>query len=212
MNFARKERYALATLLGEKGPDAPTLCEGWTTKDLAAHLVTREHRPDAAVGIVIRPLAAYTARVQHRIGAEHSYAQLIDMIRNGPPRLSIFALPGVDENANAVEYFVHHEDVRRAEPGWEARELDPDIDDMLWRRLGVSRLLLRRAPCGVVLQREDRPGTQPIIAKRGAPTVTVTGTASELTLWTFGRTSAARVRLDGDADAARQLSQARWGL
>jgi len=212
VNFARNERHALAALLGEKGPDAPTLCAGWTTKDLAAHLVTREHRPDAAVGIVIRPLAAYTASVQRRIGAQHSYAELVEMIRRGPPRLSIFALPGVDAAANAVEYFVHHEDVRRGSPGWQARELGTAVDDMLWRRLGVSRFLLRSAPCGVALQREGRPGTQPIVAKRGTPTVTVTGAPAELTLWAFGRTSAALVNMDGDADAVARLGRATWGL
>jgi hypothetical protein len=38
-----RERLELCDLLLELGPDAPTLCEGWTTADLAAHLVLREH-------------------------------------------------------------------------------------------------------------------------------------------------------------------------
>src|SRR5882762_622635 len=37
------ERRELCDLFLELGPDAPTLCEGWTTLDLAAHLVLREH-------------------------------------------------------------------------------------------------------------------------------------------------------------------------
>ena len=49
MSFARDERIALCDLLDETGPEAPTLCEGWRTLDLAAHLVLREHRPDAAL-------------------------------------------------------------------------------------------------------------------------------------------------------------------
>ena len=199
-------------LLSAKGPDAPTLCEGWATRDLAAHLVLRERRPDAALGILGGPLAGYTARVQHRIAQQHDYPGLIDMIRQGPPLLSIFAIPGVDERANAVEYYVHHEDVRRGAPGWEPRQLDPAMADMLWRRLGMARLLLRSAPCGVLLRREDSPDTQPITAKRGPDMVTVTGTPGELTLWAFGRTSAARVQFEGDADAVTRLGKSHWRL
>ncbi len=212
MNFSRKERGALCVLLGEKGPAAPTLCKGWATRDLAAHLVLREHRPDAAVGILGGPLAGYTAHVQQQIAEQHDYPRLIDMIRHGPPRLSFFGIPGVDERANAVEYFVHHEDVRRGTPGWEPRQLGQAMEDVLWRRLGMAKILLRRAPCGVVLRRAGSPGTQAITAKRGTPTVTVTGTPGELTLWSLGRTSAAQVEVDGDADAVKRLGQARWRL
>ncbi len=194
-------------LLSEEGPDAPTLCEGWATRDLAAHLVLREHRPDAAVGVLGGPLAGYTTRVQARIAQQHDYPRLINMIRQGPPLLSVFAIPGMDERANVVEYYVHHEDVRRASPGWEPRRFDPAMEDTLWGRLGMARLLLRKAPCGVVLRREDSPDAQPITAKRGTPAVTVTGTPGELTLWALGRTSAARVRMDGDADAVTRLRQ-----
>jgi uncharacterized protein (TIGR03085 family) len=215
VSFSRSERLALCALLGEKGPDAPTLCEGWTTRDLAAHLVLREHRPDAAAGIVVGPLAAYTARVQHRIAQQHDYADLVAAIRRGPPRLSVFALPGVDERANAVEYFVHHEDVRRGSPGWEPRPLDPGTEDLLWRRLGMARFVLRGAPCGVTLEREGAagsPASAAITAKRGAPAVTVTGTPGELTVWVAGRQRAAQVRIDGDEGCVTRLSQARWGL
>jgi uncharacterized protein (TIGR03085 family) len=211
VNLARNERNALATLLAEKGPDAATLCAGWTTRDLAAHLVTRERRPDAAIGIIVRPLEQYTTNVRNRTAAQHSYAELIELIRRGPPRLSLFGIPGVDERANAVEFFVHHEDVRRGAPGWAPRELDPGVEDMLWRRLGLARLMLRRVPCGVVLRREGREDTQRITAKGGTPAVTVTGTPGELTLWVFGRKSAARVRLEGDDNAVARLSQATWG-
>ena len=69
MSYSREERRALCALLDETGPDAPTLCEGWTTGDLAAHLVLRERRPDAAAGVAGGPLAGYTARVQQRIRA-----------------------------------------------------------------------------------------------------------------------------------------------
>src|SRR5437764_886442 len=117
MTYSRDERRALCALLDEIGPDAPTLCEGWTTLDLAAHLVLREHRPDAGLGLLGGPLARYTAHVQSKIAGRVPYARLVQIIRDGPTRFSMFAIPGMDERANLVEYFVHYEDVRRAAPG-----------------------------------------------------------------------------------------------
>ena len=155
MSYSREERLALCALLEKTGPDAPTLCEGWTTGDLAAHLVLREHRPDAAAGVAGGPLAGYTARVQQRIRQRVPFPGLVRMIRSGPPRLSVMALPGMDERVNAVEFFVHHEDVRRAADGWEPRALGSGESDMLWGRLGMARFMLRKAPVGVELARDD---------------------------------------------------------
>ena len=93
MSYSREERLALCALLEKTGPDAPTLCEGWNTGDLAAHLVLREHRPDAAGGVLGGPLAGYTARVQNRIRARTSFPDLVRAIRSGPPRLSVMAHP-----------------------------------------------------------------------------------------------------------------------
>ena len=135
MTYSRDERSALCALLDDTGPDAPTLCEGWTTLDLAAHLVLREHRPDAGMGMLGGPLAGYTAHVQSRIAGRVPYARLVQTIRQGPPRFSLFALPGVDERANLAEYFVHHEDVRRAAPDWQPRKLPPELTEQLWQRL-----------------------------------------------------------------------------
>ncbi len=207
MTHARDERTALCDLLTEIGPDEPTLCAGWQTGDLAAHLVLREHRPDAGAGVMGGPLAGYTRHVQNRLRARTPFPRLVDLIRTGPPRLSMFALPGMDERANMVEYFVHHEDVRRAQPAWRPRETSPEVADELWRRLRLARILLRRAPVGVELVRADgRAGRDTtarvrLTARARTPVVTVAGTPAELTLWTMGRTAAAEVRMDG-SDAA----------
>jgi len=155
VSYSREERLALCALLDKTGPDAPTLCAGWTTGDLAAHLVLREHRPDAAAGVMGGPLAGYTAHVQQRIRARTPFPDLVRTIRSGPPRLSVMALPGVDELANGVEFFVHHEDVRRAAPDWEPRTLSDGESDMLWQRLRMARFMLRKAPVGVELARDD---------------------------------------------------------
>ena len=176
---------------GADWPAAPTLCDGWTTLDLAAHLVLRERRPDAGAGIMIGPLAGYTRRVQQGLTKRESFEGLIGAIRNGPPRVSLFGLPGVDERANLVEFFVHHEDIRRGTPGWAERKVTPALSEALWRRLGMARFVLRKAPVGVELVRDDittdpGQGRVRITAKARTPVVTVTGAPGELTLWTVG--------------------------
>jgi uncharacterized protein (TIGR03085 family) len=215
VTFARDERLALADLLTKLGPDQPTLCAGWKTIDLAAHLVMRERRPDAGLGVLGGPLAGHTRRVQGRYSSRNSFTRLVELIRTGPPRLSVFALPGADERGNGIELFVHHEDIRRAQPAWEPRELQPGVSDLLWQRLRLARLMLRRAPVGVEFAREIDPwhkGDAPlrITAKARAPVVTVTGTPAELTMWAFGRTSAARVRLEGSDPDVAALASPRW--
>ncbi len=212
MTYAQEERAALAALLEETGPDAPTLCAGWQTRDLVAHLVLRERRPDAAAGVMGGPLAGYTARVQRQFLDRYSYPELVELFRSGPPRLSVFAVPGADEAANTVENFVHHEDVRRAADDWAERPLAAGLSEVLWRRLKGARLFLRSAPAGVVLARETPPsGDQPgrldlIVAKNASPSVTVTGSPAELTLWAMGRGRAAHVTMDGPDEAVAKLT------
>ncbi len=213
MSYSRDERLALCTLLDKTGPDAPTLCAGWNTGDLAAHLVLREHRPDAAAGVLGGPLAGYTARVQNRIKQRMPFPDLVRAIRSGPPRLSPMALPGLDERVNAVEYFVHHEDVRRAGSDWEAREISGGESSLLWQRLRAARFMLRRAPVGVELARDDPEAhgeTYRVTVKNATPAVTVIGSPAELTMWVMGRTGAARVRFDGTEAAVRKLTGTNW--
>jgi uncharacterized protein (TIGR03085 family) len=205
---AKRERLLLADLLETSGPQAPTLCEGWTTRDLAAHVVVRERRADAAGGIVIKPLAARMERVQSEFAAR-PYEELIQLIRTGPPRMSLFALKPIDEAANTVEFFIHAEDVRRAQPDWAPRELDPVFADALWRRLETSaRVMGRRSPVGMVLR---RPNGQTVVAHKGTPVVTVTGDAGELLLFASGRQDAARVELEGEENAVAKLRAAKLG-
>jgi uncharacterized protein (TIGR03085 family) len=215
VTFARDERAALAAQLQESGPDAPTLCEGWQTGDLAAHLVLRERRPDAAAGIIGGPLAGYTKRVQEGLAARTPYRRLIELIRTGPPTASIFRVPGMDDRVNTVEFFVHHEDVRRAANGWQPRDLGAGLTDSLWQRLRGTKLLFRRVPVGVELVRDDLPANSGspqvrITARAKTPVVTITGHPAELTLWAMGRTTAARVRIDGGEREVRVLTERMW--
>ncbi|MFD8385929.1 TIGR03085 family metal-binding protein [Streptomyces sp. NPDC059679] len=206
---ARRERLLLADLLETAGSDAPTLCEGWTTHDLAAHLVVRERRADAAAGLLIKPLAGRLDRVQAEFAAK-PHEELIRLFREGPPRMSPFAVKQVDEAANTVEFYVHAEDVRRAQPDWQPREIDPVFADALWSRIErIAKTVGRKSPVGLVLR---RPDGRTAVAHRGTPVVTVTAEPGELAVFLFGRQDAARVELEGDKEAVAKLQAAKLGI
>ncbi|MDA8283684.1 MAG: TIGR03085 family metal-binding protein [Actinomycetota bacterium] len=203
--YARAERAALAQLLLEVGADAPTLCKGWRTRDLAAHLLARETRPDAAVGILFPPLAARAERVRRGLAASE-WTQLVHRVRSGPPPW----LRPLDEPVNALEYFVHHEDVRRAGEGWQPRMLEAAQEAGLWRRLRpMAMLTLRRA--GVAVELES-PGHGMIRAGRGPDTVRLVGQPSELVLVASGRGGHARVQQEGSEQATARLAAAKIGF
>lgn len=205
--LARSERLALADLLDSLGPDAATLCGDWTTRDLAAHLIVRERRVDASPGILLGPLAGHLASVQ-RSYADRPYGELVHLVRTGPGRLSLFALPGVDKMLNTTEYAVHHEDVRRAQPGWQPRDLPHKVQDALWRAVTVrAPISLRGLRCGVEVRRGDRPDTAPIRQGSGDGTVVLAGHPMELLLYLFGRRDNARVEVSGDPEAAAALAR-----
>ncbi len=198
---AQLERTALCDTALQVGEDQPTLCDGWDVKDLVVHLLVREGSP-AAAGIVLPPLAGVTAAVSRRLG-RRDFAVLVEKLRSGPPRLSPYAVPQLDSVLNTLEFFVHHEDIRRARPGWSARDLGEPLEKVLWKMLGTAgKGLLRRSPVGVAAE-NSVTGSRSVL-KAGTPTVTVRGLPSEVTLFVFGRREQAQVDLLGDdADVAR---------
>lgn len=209
--LARAERAALCEALEQAGPDHPTLCEGWTARELAAHVVVRESRPDAALGVLGGPLSAWTERVQNG-AAEEPFDKLVKLIRNGPPIWSAFRVPMIDGQANTLEYFVHCEDVRRSQPGWTAREHPADLQDFIWDRLRTTgRLLFSKCATGVVLRRADIEGEEPRArVKGGEPAVTLVGRPTELALIAHGR-SAADVEFLGEAESVAKFRSSQLG-
>ncbi len=208
---ALSERLLLCDELDRLGPDAPTLCEGWATRDLAAHLVIREGRPDLQAGSYVPWLADRLERERGALAAG-DYGALVARIRAGAPRWNPMSQPRVDEMANLVEYFVHHEDVRRAQQEWTARPLSDQLQRHLWAALRRSaRLMFRRAPTGVVL-------VAPGIGRRSAKlpddhgTVVLRGEPSELVLYAYGRGEQARVEVEGRADDVVALGGSRLGI
>ncbi|MBM0276495.1 TIGR03085 family metal-binding protein [Micromonospora tarensis] len=206
--YARAEREALADLLLALGPAAPTINEGWATRDLAAHLVLRERRPDAAGGIVLPPLRGYAERVRRQL-AVRPYPELVAQVRR-PPLWSPISNPLTDEVANLMEFFIHHEDVRRASSGWRPRDLPTDLQRALWKRAApMARLALRRFPADLYVQ---APGHGEISVGRGGEPLRVVGAPGELVLFLSGRQRVARVQLNGAVQAANRLRGANLGF
>jgi uncharacterized protein (TIGR03085 family) len=200
---AAAQRAAFADICAELGPDAPTLCTGWATKELVAHCYVREHRPDALPGVLpLGPLSTYTERVMASSLRVHGYGALVDAVRTPPP----WVRP-VDDAANTIEYFVHTEDVRRAN-GRDPRPTDGALERWVWPRLRrQAKLMFRRVPAYVRLVPDDGDGEAYV--GKGGPTVAVHGRPTELLLLAYNRKDAARVRVVGDRDA---LWSARIGL
>ncbi len=198
---ARRERSALCDTFETVGPDAPTLCSPWRTRDLAAHLVIREGRPDAALGMFVPPLAGRARRVQDGYAAE-PWPELVERVRTGPPSWSPTRLEPVDTVVNLAEMFLHHEDVLRAAPGWDPRLLPGDLEQGLWSVLTrTGRLLFRRSPVGVVLVTPTYGRRLVRTPPSGAGSVVLRGTPGELLLHASGRQRVARVTVEGPVDA-----------
>jgi len=190
-----RERRELCDLLAELGPDAPTLCEGWTTLDLAAYLVLREH---------------FTKWTDERMSIEKAKGLpvLIDRLRGGAP-LVPWRLPGIRTLMNGVEYFIHHEDVRRAN-GLERRTDRPDLEAVAWRMTGfIGRRMARQIrPHGLELR---RPKGKP---RRFGPAggAVLSGEPTELLLYLGGRRDAAQAGLEGNPDAVTALGDPHTGM
>jgi uncharacterized protein (TIGR03085 family) len=207
MTAAQRERAALVETMRAVGPDAPTLCGDWTTRDLAAHLVVREGRLDTTPGIVLPFLADYTEKVRRQAAESTDWHDLLDKIASGPPVFSPFKI--LDPVVNMGEMFIHHEDVRRAQTGWEPRILDEATAKALSRGLGVmAQLTLAKAPARVSLR---TPQGKTVATVGRGQELTVTGAPEELLLFISGRDEA-RLTFDGDTAQVEAVRAARRGL
>ena len=187
----------MADLMDRVGPDAPTLCEGWDTAHLAAHLVIRERRLDALVGLTVEvlggggPIVAWPHRLEDRLRTSSSYAEVVDRLRAGPAAWSPMAWPILADGLDTTEFAIHHEDVRRAQPGWAPRQLPRGAQDALWRASGFfSRKAAAGQRDGLVLRRTDVSGQERRFGDAGT---TVEGPPMELLLWAAGRRDVAGV-------------------
>lgn len=213
MPSASPLRALVADTATALGPDAPTLCRPWSVRDLLAHLVVRESRPDVlpGIGLPVGPLQRHTQRVQDTT-ARQDFAALVEQVRTGPAPWWPTQVPALDRMVNTAELAIHHEDMVRAQEGWEPTPLPQEVQDGLWRTLkGAGRLLYRTAPTGVVAVAEGHGR----VALRRPPTtsgtVVLRGTPLELVLHAFGRTDVARVRAEGTDEDLAALARHRRG-
>jgi uncharacterized protein (TIGR03085 family) len=209
-DYARIERQQLTDLLLVVGPDQPTVCTGWTTRDLAAHLVVRERRPDAMAGAVISRLAAHSEKVR-TAKATQAYEDIVAEIRN-PPWWSLVSNRLTDELANTLEFFIHHEDVRRARPEWAPRVLPQGEQEAIWKatkmtaRFGLGKLhvpVLVRSP-GFDDLEIGTSETQP-------PRAMLQGEPGEIALFVSGRQRVAKVEIQGQEDTTDVIRRAKLG-
>lgn len=207
-SLARRERVAMCDTALAVGEDAPTLCGDWTAKQLVEHCLVREHSPLGATGIAVPALEVLTEKAMERVG-RRDFAVLVERLRR--PGLTPYALPPVDVAFNTLEYFVHHEDLRRAQPGWEPRELSEGDRSRLWRaiRLG-GRGLVRPAGVPVRIERSDTDAQATL--RRGDDPVVVRGLPSELVMFLFGRAEFRDVEFSGPPDRIAALRRAELGF
>lgn len=208
-SLARAERAALCDTALTVGPGAPTLDEGWTVKDLLVHLILRESSV-AAIGVVVKPLAPVAAKASQRIGSV-PFPDLVERLRNGPPVYSPFRIGALDTLANTMEFFIHHEDIRRAQPVWEPRAMSAAEQAALWGSLKVlGKGLVRRAPVGVVAK-DAGTGSRATLRK-GESSVVVSGLPGEVALFLFGRRDQAKVDLEGAPADVASMRTASLGI
>lgn len=206
------QRQALCDALDAAEPDAPTLCEGWTAHDVAAHVWVRENEWLQVAPALMRGRSDRIDELRHRVMRERSYADLVGVLRHGPQGLSPFRLPGAEAAANTIEFFVHCEDVRRGRGVNTPRERDAALENLLWRRLPLlARFGLRRCPVAVWLERDIGDG-EPVRIGGGPDIVTLSGPPSEILLYLWGRRQAANVDVVGEPTSVSVLERSMLGI
>lgn len=213
MQFVEPSREFLAETLLAAGPGAATLCAGWRTQELAAHLYLREHNPKVGVGLLLKPWKKASEKATVQLAAKSStpeaFAELVEKFRAGPPKISPMSLRAVDRSANLVEFFIHTEDIRRATDRWAPRALDTDYSQALWQDLlKRAAILYRGVDLGVVLVNPAGPRH---VAKRAPVSVAIIGEPGELLMHANGRVGQALVTFEGQPDAVALLQTAPVG-
>jgi uncharacterized protein (TIGR03085 family) len=208
--FDAVERAQLCDLLGELGPDAPTLLTPWTARDIAAHLILRERDPLAGPGLVLPGPWHRFAERRSRSLALRDFSWLTATLRSGPPP-GFFRIGWVRQLPSLNEFFVHHEDLRRANGG-DPRTNEQAMDEALWRNVRRGAWLLARLLRGAGLELVWAGTAQSVRARRGEPAARIAGLPGELLLYLFGRQGAAQVEVSGPAAAVEAVRRARFGM
>lgn len=116
MSMARDERADLAEFLATLTPqqwDEPSLCSGWTVKDVVAHMVSYEEL--STPGLLKRFAKGWIVRA-NQVGVDEfaglSAQQLLDFLRAHLQPRGLTA--GFGGMIALVDGTIHHQDIRRA--------------------------------------------------------------------------------------------------
>ena len=209
--FDAQERAELCDLFDELGPSVPTLLDGWTAHDLAAHLVLRERDPLAGPCLVLPgPFQRFGERRRVRLADRRDFAWLVARLRSGPPP-GFFRIGWVRSVPSLNEFFVHHEDVRRAN-GLGPRALAHDLEAALWKNVRRGSRFLSRRLSGAGLEIEWAGTGEPLTIRQGEPSARLSGAPGELLLYAFGRQAAAQVEVSGPAEAVAAVHRTHFGM
>lgn len=207
-----QERLALCDLFEELGADVPTLLEGWSAKDLAAHIVLRERDPIAGACLVLPGLfQRFAERRRVRLAQARGFEWLVARIRSGPPP-GFFRIGWVRAFPNLNEFFVHHEDARRANGLGPRDSLAPAVEAALWRNVRQGSRYLSRRLRKVGLEIRWAGTNEQMTVRRAEPTARLSGSPGELLLYLFGRQAAARVEVTGPAEAVATVHRTHFGM
>ena len=143
--------------------------------------------------------------------AAEPWDKMIEQFRSGPPIWTVWAVPVLGDKANLGEFFIHHEDIRRAQPEWEPRPDDAARDDALWNPLKVmGRMMFRKSPVGVTLR---SAGRDDIVVKKAEHGVVLVGLPGEILIHAYGRPiDKARVVVQGDPKDVHAFETSPRGL
>jgi uncharacterized protein (TIGR03085 family) len=145
-----------------------------------------------------------------RIAAEKAkgFSALVARLRAGAPVVP-WRIPRIRNVLNGIEYFIHHEDVRRANGRGPRNDID-DLDALAWRmtRFTGRRLARGIRPFGLELVRPD--GAHHVFGS--GSTAVLRGRPTELLLFVAGRRSTAQVTVEGEPDAVAAVERAQTTL
>jgi uncharacterized protein (TIGR03085 family) len=187
------------------GPDARTLCEGWTASDVAIHLVLIERHPESWLGIPLGNRIPRTRRYfDGLVDTERArpWPELVERMRTGPQH-GPWANAAIRNRMQFRELIVHGEDVRRAN-GIAPNDLGPAVREATWKKAKFfSRFVKTAKPYGLEIA---DPEGRVHRAREGVSYARVTGEPVDLLLYEFGRSDAASVTFSGDDDAIASLT------
>lgn len=193
---AVQQRQDLATALRSVSADAPTLCEGWAAEDLALHIVIRDSRPDLLVGPSLPLVGEHADKALQNL-RNTGYESLVNRAASGPPWFFPQNFPPLNDLMNTAEFYIHTEDVLRAQPDFDPahpRAISEKLRRRLWRQGTLMfPMAARSAKQRITFESPGYGSTTS--GPSSAPKRKITGPPEELLLWAFGREEKAQVTI-----------------